>query len=265
MNASTRRDCNPSRPDSRTRGIPACQHRIIEAATATLLSIPGTRGCLVADIDSKGRARIDPARSPIDLTRAQVANLLSFIRMLPAASPPILRVQSERLPKCLRDLGGKLGTVQPLPREFGEAVRLSVGLGQHALCFVVTTESGAALDQIESQVRSVGELVQLALTGAGEQSGSELPPLEYRMNLTRRQQSVASLVSTGCTNAEVAQKMGISLSTVKCHLNEIYARIGVTNRAGLVAAIYQTIQASSDLKFTLDETIRHSDTLGGQR
>jgi DNA-binding NarL/FixJ family response regulator len=46
--------------------------------------------------------------------------------------------------------------------------------------------------------------------------------------LGRREQQVADLVLTGASNAEVAQELGMSLRTVKAHLNKTYMRYGIT-------------------------------------
>jgi DNA-binding CsgD family transcriptional regulator len=51
--------------------------------------------------------------------------------------------------------------------------------------------------------------------------------------LTPREAEVARLVGTGSTNAEIAQALYMSLATVKTHLTQIYAKLGVRNRTQL--------------------------------
>jgi DNA-binding NarL/FixJ family response regulator len=49
--------------------------------------------------------------------------------------------------------------------------------------------------------------------------------------LTNREKQVLSLVVMGLTNLEIAQKLYVSESTVKSHLNTAYKKLGVHSRA----------------------------------
>lgn len=51
--------------------------------------------------------------------------------------------------------------------------------------------------------------------------------------LTRREQEVIRLVIQGCSNAEIAERMGIQVQTVKNRLCELYLKTGARNRVGL--------------------------------
>ena len=51
--------------------------------------------------------------------------------------------------------------------------------------------------------------------------------------LTAREAEVAELVGAGATNAEIARALYMSLGTVKTHLRQIYAKLGVRNRTQL--------------------------------
>ena len=48
--------------------------------------------------------------------------------------------------------------------------------------------------------------------------------------LTPRQLEILALVAIGATDTEIAEKLGISASTVKSHLNRIFKKIDVPNR-----------------------------------
>jgi HD-GYP domain-containing protein (c-di-GMP phosphodiesterase class II) len=50
--------------------------------------------------------------------------------------------------------------------------------------------------------------------------------------LTAREAEVLSLLAQGLTNKDVAGRMGISPKTVGNHVEHLYAKLGVTNRAG---------------------------------
>lgn len=54
------------------------------------------------------------------------------------------------------------------------------------------------------------------------------------LQLTERELNIVSLVATGLTNKEIADEMYLSVSTVKNHLSNIFAKLQCSNRAELV-------------------------------
>lgn len=60
-------------------------------------------------------------------------------------------------------------------------------------------------------------------------------------NLTPRQREVLALVATGCTNAEIAARLGIEAETVNSHLKRAYERLGIAGPQGRIqAAVWWT-------------------------
>jgi DNA-binding NarL/FixJ family response regulator len=55
-----------------------------------------------------------------------------------------------------------------------------------------------------------------------------------RANLTKREVKVLKLVASGKTNKEIANRLSVSEKTVKNHLNHIYRKLEVKNRAQAV-------------------------------
>jgi DNA-binding CsgD family transcriptional regulator len=55
--------------------------------------------------------------------------------------------------------------------------------------------------------------------------------------LTPRQLQVAQLAASGCTNAEIASGLGISINTVKVRLKEAFDRLHVNNRTELASVL----------------------------
>jgi DNA-binding NarL/FixJ family response regulator len=58
--------------------------------------------------------------------------------------------------------------------------------------------------------------------------------------LSARECEVLTLVVDGCSNAEIAQELGIARNTVKNHLRSILAKLGARNR--VQAAAYAVSQ-----------------------
>ena len=58
--------------------------------------------------------------------------------------------------------------------------------------------------------------------------------------LTDREEEVAVTVAKGLTNAEIADRLHISLSTVKFHVSSLMDKIGAQNRVQVVVWAYET-------------------------
>ena len=57
--------------------------------------------------------------------------------------------------------------------------------------------------------------------------------------LTARQQEVVALIGDGCSNHEIAKKLGISTKTVEVHKTQIFNRLGLTGRDELTRWLTQ--------------------------
>jgi DNA-binding NarL/FixJ family response regulator len=73
--------------------------------------------------------------------------------------------------------------------------------------------------------------VVAALAGEAE---PELPA-----DLTPREAEVLALIAAGLTNPEIADRLVVSAATVKTHVNHIFAKTGVRDRAQAVAFAYR--------------------------
>jgi DNA-binding NarL/FixJ family response regulator len=58
----------------------------------------------------------------------------------------------------------------------------------------------------------------------------EPAPATEEQNLSRREQEVLELLSQGCANKEIADKLSISIETVTWHLRHIYSKLHVRSR-----------------------------------
>jgi LuxR family maltose regulon positive regulatory protein len=52
--------------------------------------------------------------------------------------------------------------------------------------------------------------------------------------LSKRELQILDLIARGTSNSEIAQKLGITIDTVKRHVNHIFSKLGVRNRVQAV-------------------------------
>ena len=75
-----------------------------------------------------------------------------------------------------------------------------------------------------------------AITQALRSRGARLRPDSGWPSLTPTELEVVALVGDGLSNPEIAERLFMSRSTVKTHLNHVFTKLGVSTRAELAAA-----------------------------
>lgn len=108
----------------------------------------------------------------------------------------------------------------------------------------LTKDAGAdeiskALEQVVRGHAAIDPAVQHHLLEAisaapGGSRGDALPG-----GLTTREAEVLTLIARGLTNKQIAEELFVNESTVKTHINHLFAKVGVRDRAQAVTYAYQ--------------------------
>ena len=113
-----------------------------------------------------------------------------------------------------------------------ERVRAELGMD----AFDAAAATGAGLDWVSAITTVNGYLRQVAVRQGSESQRVAVtlgqPPAQL---LTRRQLDVVRLLAGGCTNKEIAGRLGMTPKTVMHHTVAIYQRLGVRGRSEAVA------------------------------
>jgi ATP/maltotriose-dependent transcriptional regulator MalT len=119
------------------------------------------------------------------------------------------------------------GTALAEAGERGQArERLGVAAELFAACGAETLNA-----QSVRELRRLGVRVP-APTAGGRRAGPH--------GLSPRELEVAELVVEGCTNQQVAEKLVVSIRTVETHLSNIFRKLGVSSRVGVVTALQRS-------------------------
>jgi DNA-binding NarL/FixJ family response regulator len=97
--------------------------------------------------------------------------------------------------------------------------------------------SGQSTFAAEVGARLVDGLSSLTERGA-RQSSTDEHGIETRFPLlTPREAATLALVAEGLSNGEIAARQFVSVSTVKTHINSIFSKLGVRDRAQAIALV----------------------------
>jgi NarL family two-component system response regulator LiaR len=94
----------------------------------------------------------------------------------------------------------------------------------------------AAIDELADAIRlaSAGQST-LAPAAAQALAQAAVQPPEQDFDLTQRQLEVLALIVEGSSNAEIAERLTISLPTARFHVSTILSKLRATNRAEAAA------------------------------
>ena len=119
---------------------------------------------------------------------------------------------------------------QPLPRE-AEAPALALGTAAGLAAGLLTPD--ATPRQLDLALRAVAAGLQVRSPGLSETR--VFAPAEDMALLTPREREVLGLIGEGLSNKAMARRLGISVHTVKFHMEALFGKLEVTSRAEAVA------------------------------
>jgi HD-GYP domain-containing protein (c-di-GMP phosphodiesterase class II) len=142
------------------------------------------------------------------------------------------------------------------------AARAAIPVGARVLAcadaFCAMTQPRAHRDALPADAaarallaeRDAGRLDPDAVAAVLDAAGSRVAsaPAERPAGLTERQVEVLRLVAAGLSNPEIARRLVVSRRTAERHVQDIYARIGVSSRAAaaLFAMEHDLLRGSQD-------------------
>ncbi|TME44705.1 MAG: helix-turn-helix transcriptional regulator [Chloroflexi bacterium] len=65
-----------------------------------------------------------------------------------------------------------------------------------------------------------------------------------RKNFSPRQSEILALMAQGCSDKEIARKIGVSYPTVRTHIDRVFRDFGLRNRTEAVAVWLSTLRTS---------------------
>jgi DNA-binding NarL/FixJ family response regulator len=114
----------------------------------------------------------------------------------------------------------------------------------------------ASADEIESAIRNVhagathlDAAVQQQMLAALHSPAppTDVEPPSDEFGLTARELEVLGLIANGYSNVEIADRLVVSMATVKTHVNRVFAKTGVRDRAQAVVFAHRNgLDASAD-------------------
>lgn len=122
-------------------------------------------------------------------------------------------------------------TSSPLPKEAeAPVVALTKGFPTGAPAGVLAPDATA--EQLDAALRAVFAGLLVRSTAASEARG--FAPAEDMPLLTPREREILGLAGEGLSNKAMARRLGISVHTVKFHMEALFTKLNATSRAEAV-------------------------------
>ncbi|MFG3227803.1 response regulator [Kitasatospora sp. NPDC048194] len=111
--------------------------------------------------------------------------------------------------------------------------------GEEIARAIADVRAGAAGLSPQVQLRLLERLSEKPANSAQAAERPAARPGELPDGLTVREAEVLALIAEGLSNAEIAQRLFVSQATVKTHINNLFAKTAVRDRAQAVAYAFR--------------------------
>lgn len=147
---------------------------------------------------------------------------------------------------CDVDRPREMATLRRLRRELREPAIVAVSPAATATGVRRALDAGADAIVFEPELELT---LAVAISAVG--SGQSVVPRKLRASVERpafshRERQVLTFVSQGLTNAQIAERLFLSESTIKSHLSSAFAKFGVRSRRE-AAALFIELEQSNPL------------------
>ena len=132
---------------------------------------------------------------------------------------------------CKKALGEKAAA----GRYLSSAVSLAASGGYRR----VFLDEGRAMAEMLGEIRHADPAFVNGLLEFFARDEETLPSAALHENLTRMEREILKLVNVGMTNQQVGEKLGITLSTTKWYLTQMFSKLNVRNRTQAIARARQ--------------------------
>ena len=176
----------------------------------------------------------------------QFPNAEDALRKIPALQPRVIFMDIHLPGMSGVDCVRELATIEPKPQivmltsyDDSEAIfsSLSAGACGYLLKPIRTTQLLAAVRDVYSGGAPMSGQIARRVVEAFNKPAATPPASPATASLSEREAQILQLLSEGYLYKEIADKLGISYSTVRTHIERIYEKLHVQSRAQAVAKL----------------------------
>jgi DNA-binding NarL/FixJ family response regulator len=233
-------DARPPESGKPVRVLLADDQRLVRESLSTLLGLLGGIELVAAACDGEEAVALAIAHKPqivlMDLRMPRLDGIAATRRLRELM--PDVRVIALT---TFADDESVLGALRAGARGY---LTKDAGAEDIKAAILTVAAGDAALDP------AVQHHVVEALASGGRPGGPGrdgcLPESELPDGLTPREAEVLELIAEGLTNTEIAERLVVSPTTVKSHINHLFAKAGLRDRAQAVGYAYRVGLATPD-------------------